>query len=105
MQAFYSGEILGVFTLVAAKGSLLVPLTSIPTNAMHQRLMLATGAITLLWGLSAVLLIAFQCPPPSRWEVTDPRCINFVSAHISFTLCQEQLLTRGSALSAHTTRL
>jgi hypothetical protein len=68
-----------VLTLVAAKGSLLVPLTSIPTKAMHQRLMLATAAMTVLWGLSAVLLIAFQCPPPRRWDVANPKCINFVS--------------------------
>jgi hypothetical protein len=83
-----------VLTLVAAKGSLLVPLTSIPTSAMHQRLMLGTGIIIVLWGLSAALLIAFQCPPPRRWYIANPQCIDFVSVHTSSTLHQEKVTNK-----------
>jgi len=38
--------------------------------------MYATGVVTLLWGFSAVLLIAFQCPSPRRWDITNPECMN-----------------------------
>ena len=43
-------------------------------------MMYTTGVVTLLWGLSAVFLIAFQCPSPRRWDITNPECMNLVSS-------------------------
>ena len=40
--------------------------------------MYATGVVTLLWGFSAVFLIAFQCPSPQRWDITNPECMDLV---------------------------
>ncbi|KAI4957707.1 hypothetical protein J4E86_004846 [Alternaria arbusti] len=75
-KALFSSEILSVLTIVAAKGSLLVSLTLVTPVASHHRMMYATGVVTLLWGFSAVLLIAFQCPSPRRWDITNPECID-----------------------------
>lgn len=41
--------------------------------------MYTTCVVTVLWGLSAVLLIAFQCPSPQRWDITNSECIDIVS--------------------------
>ena len=79
-QALYSSEILSVLTLVAAKGFLLVPFTTVTPVEMHRRMMYAMCVITVLWGFSAVLLIAFQCPSPQRWNISNPQCLNFVSS-------------------------
>ncbi|KAI4604815.1 hypothetical protein J4E83_010966 [Alternaria metachromatica] len=78
-KALFSSEILSVLAIVAAKGSLLVSLTSVTPVDTHRRMMRATGVLTVLWGLSAVFLIAFQCPSPQRWDITDPRCMDLVS--------------------------
>jgi hypothetical protein len=68
-----------VLTIVAAKGSLLVSLTSVTPIASHRVMMYTTSIVTLLWGLSAVFLIAFQCPSPQRWDITNPNCMDLVS--------------------------
>ncbi|KAG9188191.1 hypothetical protein G6011_02114 [Alternaria panax] len=75
-KALYGSEILSVLTIVAAKGSLLISLGSVTPIARHQMMMRATGVLTLLWGLSAILLFAFQCPSPQRWNITNPKCID-----------------------------
>ncbi|KAF1354318.1 hypothetical protein EJ07DRAFT_168294 [Lizonia empirigonia] len=75
-KALYSGEILSLLTLVAAKGSLLVPFTTITPVVKHQRMMYLVCTVTVLWGLSGVLMIAFQCPSPNRWDITNPSCMD-----------------------------
>ncbi|CAN9301672.1 unnamed protein product [Alternaria alternata] len=75
-KALFSSEILSVLTIIAAKGSLLVSLGSVTPVAGHQMMMRATGVLTLLWGLSAVFLFAFQCPSPQRWDITNPKCMD-----------------------------
>lgn len=37
-------------------------------------------AVTVLWGLSGVLMIAFQCPSPNRWDITNPTCMDVVGS-------------------------
>ncbi|KAI4923600.1 uncharacterized protein J4E92_007574 [Alternaria infectoria] len=75
-KALFSSEILSVLAIVAAKGSLLVSLASVTPVDTHRRMMRATGVLTVLWGLSAVFLIAFQCPSPQRWNITNPTCMD-----------------------------
>lgn len=70
---------LSVLTLIAAKGSLLVPFMSVTPVVKHQRMMYTACAVTVLWGVSAVPLIAFQCPAPQRWNITNPQCMDIVS--------------------------
>ncbi|KAH8622472.1 hypothetical protein IG631_22747 [Alternaria alternata] len=79
-KALFSSEILSVLTIIAAKGSLLVSLGSVTPVAGHQMMMRATGVLTLLWGLTAVFLFAFQCPSPQRWDITNPKCMDIVSS-------------------------
>ncbi|KAH7069134.1 hypothetical protein BKA63DRAFT_545767 [Paraphoma chrysanthemicola] len=75
-KAMYSGDILSILAIIAAKSSLLIPFLSVTPDLLHQRMMYTTCAVTMLWGFSAVLLIAFQCPAPQRWEITNPRCMD-----------------------------
>ncbi|RYO33462.1 hypothetical protein AA0111_g3815 [Alternaria arborescens] len=75
-KALFSSEILSVLTIITVKGSLLVSLGSVTPVAGHQMMMRATGVLTLLWGLSAVFLFAFQCPSPQRWDITNPKCMD-----------------------------
>jgi hypothetical protein len=80
MQALYSGEIISLLTLVAAKGSLLVPFMTVTPVVKHRRMMHLACPVTVLWGLSGVLMIAFQYPPPERWDITNPSCMDIVSS-------------------------
>ncbi|EOA87066.1 uncharacterized protein SETTUDRAFT_153826 [Exserohilum turcica Et28A] len=75
-KAFYIGELLSILTIVAAKGVLLIPFTTITPVVKHRINMYTTCVVTVLWGLSAVLLIAFQCPSPQRWDITNSECID-----------------------------
>ncbi|KAH8707011.1 hypothetical protein GQ44DRAFT_629129 [Phaeosphaeriaceae sp. PMI808] len=75
-ETLYKAEILGVLSQTAAKGSLLVFLTSATPFARHRWMMHATSAITVFWGFCAVFLIAFQCPAPHRSDVTNPQCMD-----------------------------
>ncbi|KAH6852878.1 hypothetical protein BKA58DRAFT_61506 [Alternaria rosae] len=75
-KALFSSEILSILAIVAAKSSLLVSLASVTPIDTHWRMMRVTGVLTVLWGLSAVFLIAFQCPSPQRWDITNPRCMD-----------------------------
>ncbi|EUC27472.1 hypothetical protein COCCADRAFT_111604 [Bipolaris zeicola 26-R-13] len=76
-KAMYIGDMLFVFTLVAAKLSLLVPFTAVTPVVKHRLMMYTTSAVTVVWGVTAVFLIAFQCPSPQRWDIANPQCMNF----------------------------
>ncbi|KAK4209726.1 hypothetical protein QBC37DRAFT_429937 [Rhypophila decipiens] len=69
LQVFYSSELLNIFALVATKAALLFALLAITPDTRHRVVIFATGAITLLWGISNLFAIAFQCPEPARWNV------------------------------------
>ncbi|KAI1510817.1 hypothetical protein Ptr86124_009938 [Pyrenophora tritici-repentis] len=81
-KALYSAEILSVMSLVAAKGSLLILLDAATPFTTHRRMLYGTSAITVFWGLSAVFLIAFQCPSPHRSNITNPQCIDIRAVRI-----------------------
>lgn len=78
MQALYSGEILGILTLVVTKGSMLFALRAITPYVAHRMVIYGTSFVTVAWGTSAVFAVAFQCPSPRRWDVVDHKCINIV---------------------------
>ncbi|KAJ5046858.1 hypothetical protein J3E74DRAFT_230424 [Bipolaris maydis] len=78
-KAMYIGDILFVSTLVAAKLSLLVPFTTVTPVVKHRVMMYTTSAVTVVWGITAVFLIAFQCPSPQRWDIENPQCMDFRS--------------------------
>lgn len=69
-----------LLTLVGAKGSLLVPFMAITPVLKHRRMMHVVCAVTVLWGLSGVLMIALQCPSPERWDIENPSCMDIVSS-------------------------
>ncbi|KAI1525593.1 hypothetical protein PtrSN001C_010570, partial [Pyrenophora tritici-repentis] len=81
-KALYSAEILSVMSLVAAKGSLLILLDAATPFTTHRRMLYGTSAITVFWGLSAVFLIAFQCPSQHRSNITNPQCIDIRAVRI-----------------------
>jgi hypothetical protein len=49
-------------------------------------MMYTTCVATVLWGVSAVLLIALQCPSPRRWDITNPQCMDLVRLAQLWTL-------------------
>ncbi|KAF2833514.1 hypothetical protein CC86DRAFT_415307 [Ophiobolus disseminans] len=75
-KALYSGDILGIATLVAAKATVLVALLTLTPVVKHRIMVHVTSTVTVVWGISAMLLIAFQCPSPNRWDISNPRCMN-----------------------------
>ncbi|KAI1073898.1 hypothetical protein F5B20DRAFT_476553 [Whalleya microplaca] len=71
---------LHIVTLVLVKAFLLISLISITPITAHRVAIYITGIVTMVWGITSIFIIAFQCPSPKRWNVLETTCINIRSA-------------------------
>ncbi|RWA12217.1 hypothetical protein EKO27_g2899 [Xylaria grammica] len=75
-KALYSGDMLGIFSLAGVKGSILMALYVITPRAYHRVIIGTTGALIAVWAIAGAFAVAFQCPPPQRWNILNYICID-----------------------------
>ncbi|KAI0539933.1 hypothetical protein GGR58DRAFT_499556 [Xylaria digitata] len=75
-KALYIGDILGIFSLAAVKGSVLMALYVITPRVHHRIIIGITGVLVTAWAITGAFAVAFQCPPPKRWNILNNNCTN-----------------------------
>ncbi|KAI0505244.1 hypothetical protein F5B22DRAFT_628334 [Xylaria bambusicola] len=75
-KALYSGDILGISSLAAVKGSVLMALYAITPRSEHRTVIATTGALVVTWLFASSFALGFQCPWPQRWNIQNTMCSN-----------------------------
>ncbi|KAH7074235.1 hypothetical protein FB567DRAFT_553707 [Paraphoma chrysanthemicola] len=77
MKGYYASDFLYVTSICFSKLSLLALLYNVvAAQRLYRRMILGFGAFVFLWGLTSVLVVAFQCELPRPWEMMTLRCFN-----------------------------
>ena len=79
VQAAYAGDLLYILSLTFSKISLLILLQLITPVKVQVHFILASEAAFLVWGLSALVAVAFQCQVPRVWATMSNQCFHTVS--------------------------
>lgn len=69
---------LNIVAQATTKAALLTALHALTPVSAHRRLIYATSILTIAWAVTAVFIVAFQCPGPQRWNVDNGNCTNMV---------------------------
>ncbi|KAH7069762.1 hypothetical protein BKA63DRAFT_88512 [Paraphoma chrysanthemicola] len=113
MKGYYASDFLYVTSICFSKLSLLALLYNVvATQRLYRRAILGFGAFVVLWSLTSVFVVAFQCELPRPWESMTLRCFNTrmfwavycaidVSTDICFIVFAVSLVAR---LRLHVTR-
>ncbi|KAI5923265.1 hypothetical protein F4810DRAFT_669579 [Camillea tinctor] len=80
LKVLYSAEMLHILTLVVAKISLLVALCAITPITEHRFAIYSASIVIVIWGITSVFIVAFQCPAPQQWNVFNQGCTDIRSS-------------------------
>jgi hypothetical protein len=78
-KALYVSELFYVLTLCLAKLSLIVLLYFLSQLTSHRPKVLATGGAIVIWALTSIFAVSFQCRTPDVWNIVSGSCIDTVS--------------------------
>ncbi|KAF4627810.1 hypothetical protein G7Y89_g10344 [Cudoniella acicularis] len=76
----YASNILFIASQTFAKLSVLFLIRQISPIRFHERLALAFGGLTIVWFLTSVLVLTFQCHLPQTWNILSNKCVNLRAA-------------------------
>jgi hypothetical protein len=81
MKGYYASEFLYISSICFSKLSLLVLFYNVvAVRRMHRRLMFGFGTFIVIWSMTSLVVVAFQCELPRPWEMMSLRCFNTVRA-------------------------
>lgn len=78
-QRYYASNILFVLAVSLSKASVACFLLQLTPVAKQQRFIHVLLGITIVWGLTFFLAVAFACDLPSPWIWSEQRCPGYVS--------------------------
>ena len=78
-KAQYSAEFLCITSICFAKLSFVVFLRNLTPLAFDRKFGSIIGLVVIMWALTAILTIAFQCSLPQPWDYVNQSCFNRVS--------------------------
>lgn len=77
MKASYANDLLYVLVLALTKLSILVFLNALTPVRLHKTVIWSLFGLMAAWGVSSLLVAAFQCHAPAVWDFSDSsRCIS-----------------------------
>lgn len=77
-RAQYAATFLLIASLCCAKLSYAAFLRNLTPSAFDRSLALAIGLLVVVWGVTAIITVAFQCHIPRPWDYIDQSCFNRV---------------------------
>ena len=77
-QAEYTSEFFYIISICLARTAVLQFLATVARSNTLIALTKGVVGFNLIWAITAVIAIAFQCRLPRPWEVSSGRCFNQV---------------------------
>ncbi|KAF2734353.1 hypothetical protein EJ04DRAFT_552763 [Polyplosphaeria fusca] len=76
LQAQYAGDLLFVFSACFAKLSVCASFLALSVDETHRAVTYGIACIVLMWSLSSVFGLGFQCGTHGTWHQGEHKCIN-----------------------------
>jgi hypothetical protein len=78
MKGYYASQFLYISSLCFSKLSLIVLFYTVVIQRTHRLLVSAFGAFIVVWSVSSIVVVAFQCELPRPWQMMTLRCFDAV---------------------------
>lgn len=77
-QAQYAASFLSITSICFAKLSLVAFLRNLTPLPFDRKFGLVIGLLAVVWAVTAIVTLAFQCHMPKPWDYVNQSCFNRV---------------------------
>lgn len=90
VQFNYAAQLLTIFTLICAKLAVSRLILTIRPKRQVRMATYATEGVIVLWALTSIFALAFQCDVPNPWLQGPGRCVNLVRTMCTHALSKKK---------------